>query len=79
METIIVKPRNKQELKLVSVLMSRMKIPSFIQKNEKAKKQKAKEEFLNSLPERLNEVKLHMEGKINLKSWDELSKELLLK
>lgn len=76
METIIVKPRNKQELKLVSVLMSRMKIPSFIQTNEKEKKIKAKEEFLNSLPERLNEVKLHMEGKIKLKSWDELSNEL---
>lgn len=71
MDTIIIKPRNKEELQLVSALMNRMKIPSFIKKTEKAK-----EEFLNSLPKRLNEVKLHMDGKIKLKSWDQLSKEL---
>ena len=73
MDTIIIKPRNKEELQLVSALMNRMKIPSFIKKTEK---EKAKEEFLNSLPKRLNEVKLHMDGKIKLKSWDQLSKEL---
>lgn len=39
-------------------------------------KKKGKEDFLNSLSDRLNQVKLDMEGKIKLKSWDELYNEL---
>ena len=67
METIIVKPRNKVEMELVSSLLKRMNIRSAIQKKEKSKKQKAKVEFLDSLEGRLNEVKQHLEGKIKLK------------
>ncbi len=72
METIVVKPRNKVELELVSSLLKRMNIRSAIQKKESSKKKKAKAEFLDSLEGRLSEVKQHMEGKIKLKSWDEL-------
>lgn len=72
METIIVKPRNKVEMELVSSLLKRMNIRSAIQKKEISKKKKAKAEFLDSLEGRLSEVKQHMEGKIKLKSWDEL-------
>ena len=67
METIIVKPRNKVELELVSSLLKRMNIRSAIQKKEISKKKKAKAEFLDSLEGRLSEVKQHMEGKIKLK------------
>ncbi|MEO7309759.1 MAG: hypothetical protein ABIX01_05135 [Chitinophagaceae bacterium] len=65
METVVVKPRNKEELELVASLMKRMNIRSSIQKKETGAgaKKKAKETFLNSLPDRLNQTKLHMEGK----------------
>jgi hypothetical protein len=76
METIIVKPRNKEELELVSSLLKRMNIRTSIQKKEIIKKKKAKAEFLNSLESRLNEVKQHMEGKIKLKDARTLLNEL---
>ena len=76
METIIVKPRNKVEMELVSSLLKRMNIRSAIQKKEKSKKQKAKVEFLDSLEGRLNEVKQHLEGKIKLKDARTLLNEL---
>jgi len=76
METIIVKPKNKEELELVSTLMKRLNIRVSIQKKEAASKKKAKDNFLKSLPERLKEVKLHTQGKIKLRSWDEMYKDL---
>ncbi len=76
MDTIIVKPRNKEELELVSSYLKRKKIRSVVQKKESLKKKKAKVEFLKSLEGRLKEVQLHMEGKIELKDWDEVYKSL---
>ena len=76
METIIVKPRNKVELELVSTLLKRMNIRTAIQKKEVIKKKKAKVEFLHSLEGRLNEVKQHIEGKIKLKDARTLLNEL---
>lgn len=76
METIVVKPKNKEELEFVSTLMKRMNIRSTIQKKDATAKKKAKEDFLNSLPDRLNHVKLHMEGKIKLKDARDLMNEL---
>lgn len=76
METILVKPRNKEELELVSSILKHMKIRSFVQKKEMAKKKKAKAEFLDSLEGRLNEVKQHLEGKIKLKDARTLLNEL---
>jgi hypothetical protein len=66
MDTIIVKPRNQEELTLVSTLLKRMDIRSRVVSAEKERKKKAKQEFLDSLPARLNEVELHMQGKIEL-------------
>ncbi|MEO6406169.1 MAG: hypothetical protein ABIY51_13205 [Ferruginibacter sp.] len=77
METILVKPRNKEEYNLVAELMQRMKIPvATAPKKKLTAKQKAKAIFLDSFEGRLNEVKLHGEGKIKLNSWDEVYKEL---
>ena len=76
METIIVKPKNKEELELVSTLMKRMKIPASIQKSKEKKLTKAEKDLLDSLPERLQEVQDNLDGKIQLKSWDEVYKQL---
>ena len=76
METITIKPRNKKEFELVSTLMQRMNIPVAMHEKKIPAKKKAKEEFLNSLESRLNEVKLHMEGKIKLKNARDLLNEL---
>lgn len=76
METITIKPRNKKELELVTSIMQHLSIPtSSSEKNSSAKK-KAKEVFLHSLEDRLNQVQQHIDGKVHLKSWDELYKEL---
>ena len=76
METITVKPRNKKEFELVSTLMQRMNIPVAMHEKKILAKKKRKEEFLNSLEGRLNEVKLHMEGKIKLRNARDLLNEL---
>ena len=78
METLVVKPRNKEELAFVADLMKRMNIHTSVQKKELSAnaKKKAKEDFLNSLPNRLNQVQLHMEGKIKLKDARDLINEL---
>ena len=76
METIIVKPRNKKEFELVASLMQRMKIPTLVTEKKNTAKRKAKEKFLDSLEGRLNEVKLHMEGKIKLKDARDLLNEI---
>jgi hypothetical protein len=76
MDTIIVKPRNQEELIRVSTMLRQMDIRSKVVSTEKERKKKAKQEFLDSLPGRLKEVELHMQGKIELQSWDELVKEI---
>ncbi len=76
MEAIVVNPRNKDEFELVSKLLKQMKIKSTVVKKSSLAKKNEKEEFLNSLPKRINQVKLHMQGKVKLKSWDDLKKEL---
>jgi hypothetical protein len=76
METITIKPRNKKELELVISIMKHLSIPTSLSENKAAAKKKAKEAFLNSLEDRLKEVQQHIEGKVKLKSWDELYKEL---
>lgn len=76
METITVKPRSKKEFEQVTAYLRRYNIPLSVKDKKAAAKKKAKEKFLNSLKGRLNEVKLHMEGKIKLKSWDEIKNEL---
>jgi DNA replication initiation complex subunit (GINS family) len=67
MDTIIIKPKNKEELELISTLMERMNISASVQKDEVKKLTKAEKEFLDSLPKRLQEVQDHLDGKIKLK------------
>jgi hypothetical protein len=76
MDTIIVKPRNQEEFTLVSTLLKRMDIRSKVVSAEKERKKKAKQEFLDSFPARIKEMELHMQGKIELPSWDEVIKDL---
>ena len=76
METITIKPRNKKELELVTSIMKHLSIPTLLSEKRVTAKKKAKEAFLNSLEDRLKEVQQHIEGKVKLKSWDELYKEL---
>jgi hypothetical protein len=66
MDTILVKPRNKEELDFVQTLLKRMDIRAQVVSAEKARKKKAKQEFLDSLPGRLKQVELHMQSKIEL-------------
>lgn len=76
MEAILVKPKNKEEFELVFSYLKEMKISSSIQKKETLIKAKTKKDFLDSLPKRLNEVKLHIEGKIKLKEARSLLNEI---
>lgn len=76
METITIKPRNKKELELVTSIMQHLSIPTSLSEKNSLAKKKAKEVFLHSLEDRLNQVQQHIDGKIHLKSWDELYKEL---
>jgi hypothetical protein len=76
MDTIIVRPRNQKELKLINTFLRGLDIQSKVVSGEKFRKRKAKEAFLNSIPERLKEVELHLQGKIELPTWDEVVKEL---
>jgi hypothetical protein len=76
MDTIIVKPRNQEELTLVSMLLKRMDISSRVVSVEKDRKKKAKQVFLDSLPERLKDVELHMQGKIELPDARDLLREI---
>ena len=76
METITIKPRNKKELELVTSIMQHLSIPTSLSEKDSLAKKKAKEAFLHSLEDRLNQVQQHIDGKIHLKSWDELYKEL---
>jgi len=73
METIVVRPRNKDEFELVSKLLKKMKIRTSVSKQQD---KKTKARFLNSLPKRLNEVRLHEEGKLKLKDAKDLLNEL---
>jgi rRNA pseudouridine-1189 N-methylase Emg1 (Nep1/Mra1 family) len=76
METIVIKPRNKDEFDLVSKLLKKMQIRTSVFKQEETKIRKSKAEFLDSLPKRLNQVKLHEEGKLKLKDAKDLLNEL---
>ncbi|MCH5600266.1 hypothetical protein [Niabella ginsengisoli] len=75
METILIKPKNKEEFDLVSALMKRMNIRSIVQKKP-AKLTKKEQEFLDSFPQRFKEMQDDIDGKVKLRSWDEVYKEL---
>ncbi len=76
MDTILVKPKNKEELELVTSLLQKMNIKSSVQRLERLKQIKTIKEFLDSLPKRFEQVKLHMQGKVELKDARSLLNEL---
>lgn len=76
MDTLLVKPRNKEELAFVNQLLKRLDIRVSVLSGEKERKKKAKQEFLDSLPGRLKEVEMHMQGKIELQDARDLLNEL---
>ncbi len=76
METIVIKPRNKDEFELISKMLKKMHIRTSVLTQEKNKAKKSKIQFLKSLPKRINQVKLHEEGKLKLKDAKDLLNEL---
>lgn len=76
MVAIIVKPRNQKEFDLLHTFPKGMDIQSRVISAEKLRKRKAKEDFLNSIPERLKEVELHIQGEIELPGWDEVLRDI---
>ena len=74
MQQIIVRPRNQEELQLVTQLMKRMKIKADIA--EETPKAKRKREILESIERSAREVNAALRGEIKLKSARELLDEL---
>jgi len=74
MQQIIVRPRNQEELQLVTQLMKRMKIKADIE--EETPKAKRKREILESIERSAREVNAALRGEIKLKSARELLNEL---
>lgn len=68
METIILSPRNAQELAFVTEFVKRTKLKATFVVDEKRKKKK---EFLDSFDGRVNQVNRHMRGEIELPTLDE--------
>lgn len=74
MQQIIVRPRNQEELQLVTQLMKRMRIKADVE--EEMPKAKRKREILESIERSANEVNAALRGEIKLKSARELLDEL---
>ena len=73
METVILSPRNAQELAFVTEFVKRTKLKATFVDDEK---KKSKKEFLDSFDRRVEQINKHMKGEINLKSARELLNEL---
>ena len=76
METITIKPRNKKELVLITSIMQHLSIPTSLSEKNSSAKKKAKEVFLQSLEDRLNQVQQHIDGEIHLKDARDLLNEI---
>ena len=74
METLIVKPKNTEELLFVQTILNRMKIKSEVQELEK--KKRLKKEFLDSFDRRVAEVNQAIRGEIELQSLDDFLDEI---
>ena len=74
METLLVKPKNIEELQLVQSVLNRMKIKSEVfEINEKKRRKKA---FLDSLDNRVKQVNQDLRGEIKLQTLDSFLDEL---
>ena len=74
METLLVKPKNIEELQLVQSVLNRMKIKSEVfEINEKKRRKKT---FLDSFDNRVKQVNQDLRGEIKLKNAFDLLNEL---
>lgn len=74
MDTLLVKPRGKEELLFVQTLLKRMRVKTEVL--EKSGKKRRKEEFLDSLERSFKDVERAERGEIKLKSAYDLLSEL---
>jgi hypothetical protein len=74
METLIVKPKNMEELHFVQTMLNRMRIKSEVK--EVDKKKRLKKEFLDSFEKRVEQVNQDLAGGIKLKNAFDLLNEL---
>lgn len=74
MDTLLVKPRGKEELLFVQTLLKRMRVKTEVL--EKSGKKRRKEEFLDSLERSFKDVERAERGEIKLKSAYDLLNEL---
>ena len=74
METLLVKPKNIEELQFVQSVLNRMKIKSEVfEINEKKRRKKV---FLDSFDNRIKQVNQDLRGEIKLKNAFDLLNEL---
>ncbi|WP_435356385.1 hypothetical protein [Emticicia sp. SJ17W-69] len=74
METLIVKPKNIEELHFVQTMLTKMRIKSEVK--EQNKKKQLKKEFLDSFERRVEQVNQDLAGEIKLKNAFDLLNEL---
>lgn len=74
METLIVKPKNIEELRFVQTMLNRMRIKSEVK--ELDKKKQLKKEFLDSFERRVEQVNQDLAGEIKLQSLDDFLDEI---
>ena len=72
MDNLLVKPRNKKEFALAVDILNQHNIPVKLVEKKAASKKKVTQAFLDSLPERMKEVRMHLEGKTELPTWEEV-------
>lgn len=74
METLIVKPKNIEELHFVQTMLNKMRMKSEVK--EQNKKKQLKKEFLDSFEWRVEQVNQDLAGEIKLKNAFDLLNEL---
>ena len=74
MESLIVKPRNLEEMQFVQSVLNRMKIKSEVM--EMSEKKRRKKEFLDSFERRVEQINQDLKGEIKLKNAFDLLHEL---
>ena len=74
MESLIVKPRNLEEMQFVQSVLNRMKIKSEVM--EMSEKKRRKKEFLDSFEARVEQINQDLKGEIKLQTLDDFLDEV---
>ena len=75
MEQLIIKIKNKKEIPFLKKLLKQMDFVEVVDPSSKKKKSR-KKEILDEIEESVEQVKLHLDGKIKLRPLQELLDEL---